>query len=218
MVSVIHAGTGLDWSSDMRKILYQIKETYVILLLEDYWIKSKPDTETLLKSIKMMQKMDAGFLRLACFPSDHFQDYAYDVIPEEEWCVITRPSAKYRVNLQAGIWNRKYLLELLKDGESAWDFELQGTIRSRTMKAPVLGLREIKGLREVHGPIPYLCTAVTKGVWMYDAVKMAKKENIVLDTGGRPVETKLNWLRRRIYHHLPFSWRPFIDFANSKIK
>lgn len=214
----VPSGSPKDWSNDTISILQQIPEKYVIVILEDYFVYAKPDQHLLDRSIAMMEENKAVFMRIACFPSDHFEDYAYDSIPGKEPFVSTRKDARYRVNLQTGIWNREDLIRLIIPGESPWKFELDASERSRNSERAFLGIRETSGLRYVHGPIPYLCTALSRGVWMRDAIDLCRKNNIHLETGNRPVEGKFRYFRRRWYHRMPYGMRKYIDYLNSLFK
>ncbi|GAB4132157.1 MAG: hypothetical protein Fur0041_03190 [Bacteroidia bacterium] len=215
-VNSIKSGEAKDWSTDTISILQQITEKYVIIILEDYFIYAHPDQQTLDKAIDLMEASGAVFMRLACFPSDHFSDYAYDTIPGNEPFVKTRDDARYKVNLQTGIWNREELIKLIIPGESPWDFEINASIRSKNNSKPFLGIKENKRLRYVHGPIPYLCTALSRGVWMRDALALARKNSISVDTGKRPVETVWAFWKRKLYHLMPFGTRKYMDYIASK--
>ena len=76
--------------------------------------------------------------------------------------IIEAPGSQYQMSLQAGIWNRKLLIEVLealpKDKHSAWDVELEGTtiVNNNNMKYRVFGTRQypvryINGVDSVEG-------------------------------------------------------------------
>jgi hypothetical protein len=144
--------------------------------------------------------------------------YAFDVSTYNPEFGITQLNAPFRLNLQAGIWNREDLLALIKDGESPWQFEINGSVRSRTMKKPFLGITKSSEKDILVGPIPYLCTAITKGVWMREVLSLCKKENIAIDLSQRPLESKFQYLKRKIYHGLSYPNRKYIDFISGKFK
>ena len=217
-VKTVLSGTPKDWSTDTRSILQQIKEEYVIVILEDYFIYAHPDQALLNRAVNFMEKHQSVFMRLACFPEDHFIDYAYDTIPDEHPFVTTRKEARYRVNLQSGLWHKKSFYELIVPGESPWEFEHKATERSRADHRLYSGIAVTPDLRHVHGPIPYLCTALSRGVWMLDAIELCKKEGIALNTGQRPVETQWAYMKRRWYHRMPFGWRKYVDYLGSHLK
>jgi len=217
-VHTICSGPARDWSNDTLAILKQIPQQNIIVLLEDYFVYAKPDQLLLDRSIELLAENRAAFMRLACFPSDHFEDYAYDTMEDYPEFVVTRKEARYRVNLQAGIWNKEKLMSLIVPGESPWAFETEGTKRSRATDEVYLGVKETKGLRYVHGPIPYLCTALSRGVWMRDAIELCKEQGIELNTGNRPIETPGEYRKRKMYHSMPYGFRKYMDYINARLK
>ncbi|MDQ3110741.1 MAG: hypothetical protein M3R17_12680 [Bacteroidota bacterium] len=217
-VKIIRSGKAKDWSADTRKILEQIPETFVIVLLEDYFLQRPVDNDWLQKCLDFTKKNDAGFMRIASFREDHTAMYAYDVSTFNPAFGITRLNASFRVNLQAGIWNRNDLLALIKDGESPWEFEINGSVRSRSMKKPFLGITQSSHKNVLVGPIPYLCTAITKGVWMREVLTLCKKEQIEIDLTKRPLESRIQYLKRKIYHGFSYPNRKYIDFIAGKFR
>jgi hypothetical protein len=212
----LHAGHDLDWSSVRKSVLKQIKEKYVILFLEDYFILQPVDMETLNKSIECMKKYDALFLKLACFPSSYNSLWEYDIIKEDPFIGKIKSGEKYRIHTQIGIWNKEMLFNLLKEGESIWDFEIAGSKRSDEIANPCLCLVEDPKKDYVHGPITYLCTAIVKGHWILDAIKLCKKEGIPGNVGNREVESKFQYWFRWLYNKTPLSKRKYLDFINSR--
>lgn len=215
-VKVIHSGKAADWSTDTRKILEQIPEPYVIVLLEDYFLERPVDLGWLQSCLDFTKKNDAAFMRIASFRKDYESMYAFDASTFNPQFGITRLNAPFRANLQAGIWSKNDLLELIKDGESPWEFETNGSIRSRAMRRPFLGITKSSNKDILSGPIPYLCTAITKGTWMREVITICKKENVPIDLSHRPMETKMQYLKRKIYHGISYPNRKYIDFISGK--
>ena len=73
--------------------------------------------------------------------------------------------------MQASIWDKYIFCEIIKDGETAWDMEINGSIRSNKIDAPFLSVKE-----------PGLCynprTAVIRGKWNYDVIKFCRRNGI----------------------------------------
>lgn len=217
-VKTLLSGEAENWSADTRKILGQIPEDYIILLLEDYFFLGKVDEEWLKECLDFTQKNKAAFMRIASFRKDHEPMYAFDAATYQKRFGITKLDAPFRVNLQAGIWNKTDLIDLLKDGESPWQFEVNASVRSRTSKKSFLGITESSEKDIISGPIPYLCTAITKGTWMRETINLCRKENIGLDLSKRPMESRWNYFKRRIYHGFSYPNRKYIDFISGKLK
>ena len=125
---------------------------------------------------------------------------------------------KYRVCLQAAIWKRKIFLGLLNKTENPWQFETEASVRSNSLPNPFICVIEDKDKDYVHGPITYFCTAITKGIWMRDAIELCRNENIEVDITQRPVETKLQEIIRKSYAPLPRSIKRGYEFLSKRLK
>ena len=97
--------------------------------------------------------------------------------------------ADYRLSLQAAVWDKQTLLELLREGESAWELELNGTKRTNDLGAPFLSVIG-------DSSIPYFCTGIVKGKWVKEAVKLYETEGIEVDLTARSVQTPVDRLLR----------------------
>lgn len=181
-VKTINIGDDTDWSSGFRKTLEKISQPYVIVLMEDYLLTGSVDTAMVDRLTDYMESKKVACLRLFPCPGPDLP-----CLDNQEIGEISKGSA-YRLSLQAAIWEKKILMELLREGESAWELELNGTKRTNDLDLPFLS---IKGL----SPIPYYCTAVVKGKWVKEAVELCKKEGIKVDLKKRPVQTFIDRLK-----------------------
>ncbi len=109
------------------------------------------------------------------------------------------------------------MLELIKEKENPWQFEIEGSKRANQSDKLFLTIIPDKKARYVHGPINYLCTALTNGKWMRDALRLAKKENITIDTSNYPIETYWEEIKRNFYSSSPIWMRQGIDFISSRL-
>ncbi len=174
----------LGWSGNLIGALKQIAEPYIIYFQEDYFLKARVDTDKVRSALEFVRKEQAAYLRLRPCPGP---DLPYK--KETEIGAISR-EAPYRNCTQTAIWKKDILLSLLRPGESGWDFELRGGIeRSRLLAEPFLAYK-----RPV---IDYVCTAILRGEYMYDAVRFCRKEGIKLDRKARKFESIFEyWIRK----------------------
>ncbi len=153
-----------SWATRLKNALEKIKEPYVFLMLDDYFLMEKVDTERILKLFEIMKKENICHLGLTPFfhPVDfpQFKDYP-DLIE-----VMQDP---YRVTLQAGIWNREILIKILKDGETPWETEEQGTERSYEFE-PFVMMKDEFLIKYIQG--------VVKGEMPGETREYLKKEEI----------------------------------------
>jgi hypothetical protein len=173
-VTSLPVGTDRGWSDNIRTALESVETPFVLYLQEDYWLQSAVDTKRLEHFLALMEEHNGNYLRLIpCPPPDTDSTF-------EPSIGLLAPEAEYRISLQAAIWRVETLRELLVAGESAWDFELIGTPRSRSYD----GFWSAKT-----DAIDYLNSAIVKGRWLRPAFAWAKRENFAVEWGKRQRET-----------------------------
>jgi hypothetical protein len=178
-VKTIRTGEDTDWSSGFRITLEQILHPYVIVMMEDFLPIKSVDTVKIESLINYMEKKKAGCLRLNPCPGPD-----KSCIDNQDVGEINKGS-DYRLSLQAALWNKQILLELLLDGESAWELEINGTKRTNVLDVPFLSVAGDPA-------IPYFCTGVVKGKWVRGAVKLCEREGIEVDLAARSIQTPVD--------------------------
>jgi len=139
-----------NWSDSVRYALDQIEEDYILILLEDYLVHLPVVDQSFWDAFQVMQNSDAGYLQVS-----------YQLLGAEPNIVYPHNirkkmiDAEFRTSLQAAIWEKETLYEILLSGESPWGFEIAGSVRSQNSKKIFLGI-------EKDFPIEYL-NAVDKG-------------------------------------------------------
>ncbi len=113
------------------------------------------------------------------------------------------PGAPYRASLQAAFLRRSLLLDLLRPGESPWDFEKYGSLRSVNIGAPFFAAR-----RRV---LPYL-EVIKRGKWSSAGIALCRREGLPVDLATRPQVGPRDQLRRLVWRLRlvatgPVSWR-----------
>lgn len=182
-VKTITVGVDTDWSHRFRLMLEHIPNPYVIVLMEDYFLTHYVDTAKIDRLITYMEDQKAGCLRLFPCPGPDLL-----CLDNTEVGEISK-GADYRLSLQAAIWNKQTLLELLHEGESAWELELNGTKRTNDLNTPFLSVTG-------ESPIPYFCTGVVKGKWVREAVKLCEREGVEVNLNVRSIQTPIDRLIR----------------------
>jgi len=184
-VSAITVGEDRDWSSSFRRALEGIPRPNVIVLMEDYLFTERIDTARIEALVAVLEKRKAACLRLYPCPGPD------GACADEPGIGEIRKGADYRLSLQAAIWDRRTLAGLVRDGETAWQLELQGSRRTDELEAPFLSV-----VRDAKWPLPYFCTAVVMGRWLREAVRLCRKEGIEPDLRARPCESWWRYFRR----------------------
>lgn len=131
IVCPLRMSVGSTWSENLMALLKGMDDEYVLLMLEDFWLKEKVD-EVQLHQCEEIMKNDptVGFICLV-----HQLDPSPDNPASENYPNLIEYGrhTPYRVTTQAGLWRRDYLLSLLRKHESAWWFEIFGSKRSRRL-------------------------------------------------------------------------------------
>ncbi|MGA8027664.1 MAG: hypothetical protein WB992_11005 [Bryobacteraceae bacterium] len=171
-VTSLTAGEDESWSKNLRFFLNRLDSEYVLLLLEDFFLNRTVSTATLIDHLNALDQLGGSVLRLRPNPPPDIPVRGYPTIGS-----IYR-FAPFRVSAQASIWKRLDLLALLRDGESAWEFERQATIRSQSRANGFFCTYAAK--------LPYR-HVVEQGKWFWSAAPLYKKENIGCDFNARLV-------------------------------
>lgn len=164
-VKCIQIGKDLGWSSNCIHVLKKLNVDRVILMLDDYFIYEPVNTAKICDLVEISYKYDIDYLRLFPCPG-----------PTEKWTKskelgVIKSSDQYRASLQVAIWNKQMFLELLKEGETAWETEIEGSRRSAKMDALFLSVWRDQS------PIRYEI-AVLGGKWRQVAIDIMKRENL----------------------------------------
>ncbi len=177
-LSIVKVGFA-PWGERFLKAIEQVGGKYILILMEDYFLLEKPDEDFLRQAVAFMREQRASYLRLFPRPGP---DRITGTLEGIEIGEIDKHS-DYRVSLQASIWDVDYLKRLTRREDSTWDFEIEGTRRSNQMDDKLYSVSD-RG----RFPISYYCTAVVKGLWRKEAVRLCRKNHVPVDTSGRGME------------------------------
>jgi len=112
------------WSDGLIRFLRAMDDDWFVLLLEDYWLCRTADTSgiaTLYEYVK--DKKDV--LRLDLTADRLYAGSMFDLESWGHYDIIETPcDTPYQMSLQAGIWNRRLMLNMLQPGKSAWETEI----------------------------------------------------------------------------------------------
>ena len=115
-----------DWSSNLKYALESIETKYVCLMLEDFFLRSPVEHSRFLHCLRFAECNNADMVRLIKKPTIYATKGIRDMFISE-----LSINAPYRVSCQASLWKREALLAILEPGETAWEFEIKGSKRSR---------------------------------------------------------------------------------------
>lgn len=169
-VETLKVGPDLDWSRSLRAMLAAIETPYVLILLEDFFLEARVDTERLRDLARRLEALDGAYLRLRPFPPPDCRLARHPPVGEIE------PGAPYRCSVQAAFWRRESLLALLVDGESPWEFEHLAARRSDG---------DDRGYYSVWEPALRYFAGVTMGAWLPEGIAVCREQGVAVDRGAR---------------------------------
>ena len=171
-----------------------LNEKYVIFILEDLLITNHIETKRIEELLHYMIDKKAACLRLYPCPGPDTPCNDNPFVGE-----IVK-GAPYRSSTMVAIWDKDILFNLLKNGETAWEFELIGTNRSNLINSPFLSVKRDNNIPLEYNsniPIRYICTAITRGKWMPEVPDFLNKEGIHIDFSQRGF-----WKRQNNYVYI----------------
>lgn len=190
-ITVLNCGEDKNWSNHLLNALNCIDEDFIFIILEDLFIINNIKNSDISKLINFAFENNIQHLKYTSFPmgdiqfKDGYKKYSAGM--------------PYSVSVN-GIWNKKYLMSLLLDGESAWDFEINGSYRSKFSNerfyCPTLPL------------FTYL-NMVEKGKWVLKNVAKAQKLGIKINIDGRGHRRKINYSLLNSYFNFVIRFVPY---------
>ncbi len=105
---------GLPWTSCAAEYLKQIPNAFVLTLLDDFYFRSRIDTNKVRQLIQTAHEKAYQQLRMVAIPGPASTNVASPVGPL---------SGEYRVSTQCALWDRKHLISILQTPLSIWEFE-----------------------------------------------------------------------------------------------
>lgn len=184
----------MGWSPMLINILNQLDTKNVIYLQEDYILKGKIKNQSIFDLLRFYEDNNAAYLRLIPFPRPD------EVVDENLNIGIINKGSSYRTSLQAAVWDREVLLDLIDENESAWEFEKKGVLRSSNIDRPFYSTEINSSLPNKNHhryPLDYYSTAILQGKWQKEALKILRKAGIKIDTKKRGILTRWDFY----YYH-----------------
>ena len=140
-------GAELSWSDNLIKSLNKIKQEYVLLTFDDLFLISKVDNQCVEQL--MTRAIQSKFNYLQFYRSISKGRRLDDLIFKKF------DKTRYKNSTIWSFWKKDVLLELLQKDENAWEFEINGNIRSYKYK-------DFYSTRR--NSIPFV-NGIVKGIW-----------------------------------------------------
>ena len=203
--NTLMVGKDLSWSSNLQIALRKIKENKIIFMLEDAPLDKYISFKEVDGILKNFDKFKMGYLNLKSSP---MPPSINQVTKEIRKIPLDMP---YRTSFAPAIWKKSVLLDLLISNESAWEFEIKGSIRSAkynnfyVTKKPLMKMLHIiiKGRVDLRANKKLLQNGERKNIDfenmnIIDFIKVIFSETINLAI--KPFSYKI----RKIFHRLKY--------------
>lgn len=189
--NVINVGDDVSWSDNLHKALSSVDQDYVFLWIDDLFLTQKVDSERVAKLFNFAMERESNYLCLNGMPRP-------DKKINKEIGEVS-PGSLYRVSTVLSLWKKETLIRLLKPGESAWQFELDGSVRSD----------QYSDFFVTRQPEIKVSNGVIKGKWRRSVFKKFQSLGLVTES-KREIHTRfeelifyLKRLRTYIFNFIP---------------
>lgn len=193
-VITIRVGKDRSWSESAYKMLDNIPTTNILFFLEDFLIFKKVDTKKVLHFYDSFVSLKANCMRLRNSPVIDNAVIGFNDLVE-------RPKGeKNRVALDIAFWKKEIFMGLLKFGETPWQMETEGSIRSIKHEAFYTSKEWIIERRN----------GLEGGKWLRYNLDLLNQEGILIPPGHEIMTTKEELVRSidtflwslKFYQHL----------------
>ncbi len=182
-IEAIAVGEDRGWASNMKLALEKIDAPRVLYLQEDYFLNGPVRAEKLAADLvyAFENDTDSFYFRARSELEPGFQSVTdrFGIVPLD---------SDGRSRCQLALWKRESFLSILREGESAWEMESRGSERTRNMKVLSYSTRE-------NVPMPYLMSAVVRGLWTSEAIAMCKQANLKIEPWFRGTQSPNKFLQ-----------------------
>lgn len=166
------------WCQVVERCAQAAGDEPTMIFQEDFFLTVPVQHTLILRGLQLLKSENAGCVRL--YPSP-----GADTEIGDPYYGIVSKGTPYRISCHASIWDPHYLSAIAsqcRDHGEAGDFEHGGTQIAETIDRHVLAFKY--NVRP--WPLDYLASAIARGHWNPDALKLCREHGIVLDS-KRPV-------------------------------
>jgi hypothetical protein len=184
IVKPIAVGPDREWASNMITALTYIPQPYILYFQEDYFLNGPVNNERLAEDFAYAFENDAASF---CFYARSQVEAGFRPL-NDRFGVVPRDSDG-RTRLQVTLWKRTVLQATLRPAETAWNMEARASERTRDLLA-------LSYLQRRDRPIPYLMSAIVRGLWMPEAISLCHEAGIEIRPRFRSLHSDVAWRRR----------------------
>lgn len=183
-VESLKIGADTTWSANMLKALDKVDTKYVLILLDDYIINDYVNQARLVEFLSLLEHSNGAYIEI--FHDDRMFTYNFEpnyklVNLVDDVIIRSKRKSHFINSLQACIWDKEKLIELLDSKESAWDFENQGNKRARKSPYPFYMVTKNPAFKYLN--------AVAKRAYEADVVEFINNNGLEFEPKKLPVKS-----------------------------
>ena len=180
----IAVGPDRGWATNLDIALKSIPHRYILYFQEDYFLDGPVRDEQLAADFAYVAEQDAASL---CLYARSETEPGFQPI-NDRFGVVPRDSDG-RTRLQVTLWKKEVLQAILRPGESAWNMEARASDRTRDLLC-------LSYLQRRDAPIPYLMSAIVRGLWTPEALALCQDAGLQISPRFRSDHSDQPWRRR----------------------
>lgn len=160
------AGDSLEMPQRIKEYLKHVKTEYVLLTLDDYYVKKKINNKKIVRAVELMKRYSLDYLRFWKYPHERTKILGVKNVRKIELL------GNYKVNLYPAIWRKTFLEQTIQNSLSAWEYEVSLTQIARSLNA--------KCAYSTNGEFP-IVDVIRKGKLLHPAKHFLKARGMTLD-------------------------------------
>ncbi len=209
-----YKGKYATWSQCLRWALERIDSDVILYMQEDYFLNDYVKNDIVEEYVKLMyDKPDLSCIQLTHHGIPSLSPTEYNHLHYSD------PNYFSYLSCQASLWRKEIMMSLIRDHETAWNFEWWGSKRAKYMGLEFLTINH-SWLKKEGVIIPYIATGIIGGRWYRPVVELFKDHQIEMDYSKRGFyEKKKPNVKKRIYiKYSIWKWRSISEVAILKVK
>ena len=194
------------WGECLLRCLDLVDGEIVLYLQEDYFLSAPVDVARIETLARRMLDEGHGHISLTNFSKEQ----PWRPLPGDPLLCAVDQRASFRINLQAGLWNKRVLRQHVRRHENPWQFEVWGTARAHRVRESFLCVNPDALARGEVAVFPYFPTGIVEGRWQREAVlPLFQQHGLEVDFSRRgfhdreaPKVQRRSWIGRRAWARL----------------
>lgn len=168
-ITVINSNKVEPWSKRLYDVLQTIPEEYIIFSLEDFFLLGPVDNARILECVEWMKSDNTiAECRLTNYDTvnegEYYKDTDFRICPSEH---------PYRVDTQIAVWRKSFMMSIINQMETPWQFEPRASQRSKQLPDKLLWFSPRKALSLDEMIVPYYNKpddgyGIAWGKWLYN--------------------------------------------------